>query len=98
MPRRTFSLCYHAAWPRFRDVVGPHLPPAAIALGERLGVHLERLLGEIERQPQTIVHSDFRADNLLFDALSCPHPVVILDWQLAIRGMGALDVARWRGA
>src|SRR5262249_59825465 len=40
------------------------------------------------------VHSDYRADNLLFDAPSRPDPVVVLDWQLAIRSRGALDVAR----
>src|SRR6202035_3592375 len=77
-----------------RQIVGPLLPAAAVALGDQLGTHLEDLLCGIEKYPHTIVHSDFRADNLLFDDLSSSQPVVVLDWQLAIRGMGALDVAR----
>jgi aminoglycoside phosphotransferase (APT) family kinase protein len=85
---------YHAAWPKFRQIVGPLLPASAVALGDQLGTHLEDLLCRIEKYPHTIVHSDFRADNLLFDDVSSPRPVVVLDWQLAIRGMGALDVAR----
>jgi aminoglycoside phosphotransferase (APT) family kinase protein len=95
MPRRNIQPSrYHAAWPTFRQKVGPLLPASAVALGDQLDTHLEDLLCRIEECPPTIVHSDFRADNLLFDDLSSPRPVVVLDWQLAIRGMGALDVAR----
>lgn len=95
MPRRNIQPTrYQTAWPLFRDVLGSHLSASAIALGDHLSIHLETLLGEIEKRPHTIVHSDFRADNLLFDEASQPEPVVILDWQLAIRAMGVLDVAR----
>jgi hypothetical protein len=31
---------YNAAWPKFRETVGPLLPAAAVALGEQLGTHL----------------------------------------------------------
>jgi aminoglycoside phosphotransferase (APT) family kinase protein len=78
----------------FREVFGPHLSASAIALGDHLGIHLETLLCEIEQRPHTIVHSDFRADNLMFDKPSHPQPVVVLDWQLAIRGRATMDVAR----
>jgi len=94
MPRRNIQPSrYQAAWPKFREVFGRHLSASAIALGDHLGMHLETLLCEIEQGPHTIVHSDFRADNLLFDKPSHPQAVVVLDWQLAIRGRGALDVA-----
>jgi aminoglycoside phosphotransferase (APT) family kinase protein len=85
---------YQAAWPSFRDLIGPQLSQSALALGEQLLLRLESLLQEMERRPHTIVHSDFRADNLLFDPHADAHPVVVLDWQLAIRGKGILDVAR----
>ena len=95
MPRRNLHPPrYLAAWPDFRAAFGPHLPAAAVALGDRLAVQLESLLGEVERGPHTIAHSDFRADNLLFDLPTRPQPVVVLDWQLAIRGPGVLDLAR----
>ena len=85
---------FRAAWPKFKEFVGPSLSAAQIALGERLNDGFETLLDEVERHPCTIVHSDFRADNLLFDPNSSTDSVVVLDWQLAIRGNPLLDVAR----
>ena len=85
---------FRAAWPKFKEVVGPSLSAAQIALGEQLNDGFDELLDEIERHPRTIVHSDFRADNLLFDPSSATDPVVVLDWQLAIRGNPLLDIAR----
>jgi thiamine kinase-like enzyme len=85
---------FRAVWPKFKEVVGPSLSAAQIALGEQLNAGFDELLDEIERHPSTIVHSDFRADNLLFDPSSATDPVVVLDSQLAIRGNPLLDVAR----
>jgi hypothetical protein len=95
MPHRNIQPArYRQFWPRFRQTIGPLLPAPALALGEKVGDHLDGLLRTMEGRPHTIVHSDYRADNLLFDAPSRPDPVVVVDWQLAIRGRGALDVAR----
>ncbi len=95
MPHRNLQPArYRQLWPRFRQTIGPLLPASALALGEQVGEHLEGLLRALEERPHTIVHADFRADNLLFDAPSRPEPVVVVDWQLAIRSRGALDVAR----
>lgn len=95
LPSRNIqSSRYLAAWPLFRELFSSRLPATAIALGDYLCVHLDALLGDIEQRPHTIVHSDFRADNLLFEVAPHPQPVVVLDWQLAIRGAGILDVAR----
>jgi hypothetical protein len=85
---------YHQFWPRFLQTAGHIVPPAALALGEKVGGQLEGLLRALEERPHTIVHSDFRADNLMFDNTSRSDPVVVVDWQLAIRGRGILDVAR----
>jgi hypothetical protein len=95
MPHRNIQPArYRRFWPRFRETAGHLLPASALALGEKVGDHLDWLLRAMEEPPHTIVHSDFRADNLLFDVPSGPDPVVVVDWQLAVRGRGALDVAR----
>ena len=85
---------YRECWPRFRHTVGTLLPASALALGEMVGDRLDGLLLALEEPPHTVVHSDYRADNLLFDVPSRPDPVVVVDWQLAIRSRGILDVAR----
>jgi aminoglycoside phosphotransferase (APT) family kinase protein len=95
MPHRNIQPArYQAAWPQFLEMFRGHLSQEALALGEQLNLHLESLLIDMEQSPHTVVHSDFRADNLLFDDASCAEPVVVVDWQLAIRGRGVLDVAR----
>lgn len=95
MPHRNIQAArYHAAWPRFRDTFAPKLPSEAIVLGEYLDANFDAVLAEMEKSPLTIAHSDFRADNLLFDPASPAEPIVVLDWQLAIRGRGIMDVAR----
>jgi hypothetical protein len=85
---------YRQFWPRFRQSTAGLLPASSLALGEKVAEHLERLLLALEQPPHTIVHSDYRADNLLFDASTQSDPVVVVDWQLAIRSRGILDVAR----
>src|SRR5207253_5419777 len=76
------------------DVVGA----AGRAVGERLlGGGAAWVEAEIERRPRTVVHSDLRADNLLFGTPGSDDAVLIVDWQIAIRSMGAFDVARLMG-
>ena len=41
--------------------------------------------------PRTIIHSDFRAENMMFKENG---EIMVLDWQLANRSFGAFDVAR----
>ena len=95
MPHRNVQPArYRELWPRFQQTIGPLLPASALALGERVGGQLEGLLRALEERPHTIVHSDYRADNLLFGDPSRPDFVVVVDWQLAIRSRGVLDVAR----
>jgi hypothetical protein len=95
MPYRNIQPArYRQSWPRFQQAIGPLLPAPALVLGEKVGDRLDELLRAMEEHPHTIVHSDFRADNLLFDAPTRPDPVVVVDWQLAIRSRGALDMAR----
>jgi hypothetical protein len=95
MPRRNIQPDrYLQFWPRFQQNIGPLLPASALALGEKVGGHLEWILQVLEKRPHTIVHSDFRADNLLFGDPAGPDGVVVVDWQLAIRSRGVFDVAR----
>ena len=46
---------------------------------------------------RTPVHFDYRADNLFIDNGSPQAPIVVVDWQLAMWGLGAYDIARLAG-
>lgn len=41
--------------------------------------------------PRTIIHYDFRADNMMFDK---DGEILIVDWQMAVRSFGAFDIVR----
>lgn len=96
MPRENLRLLstFHENWPGFRDEYARRIGSAAIAVGEKIaasGEAIERLTAEAAH---TITHWDYRADNVLLDDANATDPIVVLDWQLAIRQLGAFDVAR----
>jgi aminoglycoside phosphotransferase (APT) family kinase protein len=86
-----------AAWPLFLEDIGESLPPSGRALGERIIEHLEGILAAFGRGKRTLVHFDYRADNLFIDDLTQKAPIVVVDWQLTMWGLGAYDVARLVG-
>ena len=86
---------YREAWPLFVERVGPVLPEGAVALGERIKESFEAMMHESSSaSPKTVIHGDFRIDNLLFDDRAAPaERVGVLDWQITGRGPGVFDVA-----
>jgi hypothetical protein len=85
------------AWPLFLESFGDSLPPSGRALGERIIRHLEGILAAFVKGTRTLVHFDYRADNLFIDGRTQLPRIVVLDWQLAMWGPGAYDVARLAG-
>lgn len=75
---------------RYRD----RLAPDHIEVLESFMPHLSSWMTR-ERGPRTIVHADFRLDNLLFTP-DRPDPVVV-DFQTINWGMGAYDLAYFIG-
>ena len=83
------------------------LDPAVADLGpiqQPLDIIEARLFSEIEAYlladsgPSTVVHGDYRLDNLLFDPAPGGVPVAVVDWQLCTDGPGMNDVAYFIGA
>lgn len=52
----------------------------------------------MQTPPFTIVHHDYRLDNILFDARGGATPVAALDWQTLMAGPGVLDASYFNGA
>ena len=85
-----------ALWPGFLQRYDALLPKEVRSAGQMLFGNLESYFGADSR-PWTIVHGDFRLDNLLFD----PRPggrVAVVDWQLVSVGPAMNDVAYLLGA
>jgi len=82
---------YRQAWPPFQKFVGDRLPAPVREAGERLNDRVVHLLDLLSEPPITMMHGDFRLDNLVFpngDAAG----VCVLDWQITSRGRGAFDL------
>jgi hypothetical protein len=84
---------YRQAWPTFADRFGDELPDGSVALGERLAGDIDDLLDELSSGSVTVVHGDFRTDNLFFGVSE----VKLVDWQLVSRARGIFDVAYFVG-
>ena len=77
-----------------------HLPtglgtPPATGMAEIIERTWEGLLWlgqQLSRGPMTLVHGDYRLDNMFFPAKE-GDPITIIDWQLMSRGRGPYDVA-----
>jgi Ecdysteroid kinase-like family len=80
-------------FPGFRSRYADRLEPGALDLIERFLPQLDRYLAD-RNEPRTIVHGDFRADNLLFGHAG----PVVLDWQTASFGTGASDLSYFLGS
>jgi aminoglycoside phosphotransferase (APT) family kinase protein len=80
-------------FPGFVDRYRDRLDPGVLALSEQLMEALGRYLTE-RAGPWTIIHGDFRLDNLLFGR---PR-VTVVDWQTIKVGPGLSDVAYFIGS
>lgn len=73
----------------FRDL----LPPGGFEVYETfVGNYLKLTKVISDRSPWTLVHQDYRVENLMFSK-DDPSSVIVLDWQGIGRGPGAYDLA-----
>jgi aminoglycoside/choline kinase family phosphotransferase len=86
-------------WAGFRDRYADRLGPDVHDAGEALFANLERYLNGAT-EPWTVVHGDYRLDNLLFGRAGDDGSdgVAVVDWQTCAHGPALNDVAYFIGA
>lgn len=88
-----------AVWPAFVEKFGRLAPPDTLGWVERMIHRWNESLAE-QLLPLTVVHADFRVDNLFFDDRGGDGEevdVIVLDWQSIALGEGLYDVAYFLG-
>jgi hypothetical protein len=80
-------------FPGFRERYEGRLEPGTLELIEEFIPQVGSYLSD-RNEPRTIVHGDFRADNLLFG----PARPVVLDWQTTSFGSGTSDLSYFLGS
>jgi Ser/Thr protein kinase RdoA (MazF antagonist) len=81
-------MVYQEGWEKVSGAID--LPVAVQELGPRYCDALPGLLTALSEEPTTMIHGDFRADNMLFTE---DGTLVLLDFQLIGTGRGAYDLA-----
>lgn len=76
-------------WDKVTGTAGITLPPVVHEIGERFTDAIPGLLTALAEGPATLLHGDYRADNMLFDG----DELVLLDFQLIGSGRAAYDLA-----
>merc|ERR1711908_149788 len=88
MVQKHYADCFTDLEARLRD----WLSPVALAACRELRTTYASLLERLARPPLTLLHGDFRLENLRFSTCS-PVSVAAFDWQFVCRGRGAYDLA-----
>ena len=87
---------YQKAFPIFVNKAGTLLTDAAKAFGRQLPEKLTDRL-QFEKPPRTVVHGDFRLENVFFGDSLGKQGFAVIDWQDISRGEGVWDVAWFIG-
>ncbi|MEN9926750.1 MAG: hypothetical protein RL268_2876 [Pseudomonadota bacterium] len=80
----------------FRERYADSLEPELMAICEQLNEAKEEWFGR-ESADKTIVHGDFRLDNMLFDIKGGAEPIAVLDWQTVAVGNPMMDIGYFMG-
>lgn len=80
---------FESGWPTCKEKEAANLSPEVIEFGDGYGERLPFMLDELAA-PATMVHGDFRGDNLLFDP---DGNLVVLDYQITGIANGLYDIA-----
>ena len=87
---------YQNAFPIFVNKAGTLLTDAAKTFGEQLPEKLTNK-PEFGKPPKTLVHGDFRLENVFFGVSLGKPGFAVIDWQDISRGEGVCDVAWFVG-
>lgn len=78
-------------WDEFKEEHRDILDDQKIYSGDLIAQSGQKIEDLSKIAPRTIIHYDFRADNMLFNEQD---DIMVVDWQTAIKSFGAFDIAR----
>lgn len=87
------ATCYQQYIPTVLERLGSGLSAEAIDTVERFADVVHRYVSRRRDAVRTVVHGDFRPDNLLLAPGNPRRPLVVVDWQTMGLGSGPTDVA-----
>ena len=86
------QVLFQLSWKALVGLAGHRLPAFLIDIGDQFGQNVAELRRQAAKPPQTIVHGDYRLDNLFFESDE-GGSFATIDWQLIQRNRGTYDLA-----
>jgi aminoglycoside phosphotransferase (APT) family kinase protein len=83
-------------YPAFCERYDGRIETDVVAVGERLVGRLEHYYADAG--PESVIHGDYRLDNLLFGTTGGGPPIAVVDWQTHLWGDPLADVSYFIGA
>jgi hypothetical protein len=83
---------YADAWQPFVDNFATGLSKDMLGVAERIGGKVIDLQHRLADEPWTIMHGDYRLDNMFFAPPGAPPALSVVDWQITSRGRGIFDL------
>jgi aminoglycoside/choline kinase family phosphotransferase len=84
---------FDMGWPQFVERYRDRLAPRTLVWAQAFSERVPELLARYLTEPVTLVHGDFRLDNMFFDAGGdAAGPFALVDWQMAMRSPGGSDL------
>lgn len=98
MPLKTdhagfYQEIYSQSWSLMLRQADGHMPDGLIRVAERMESQIWQVRDRLSEHPRTIVHGDYRLDNLFFDAHDGRPTIIAIDWEICTRGRGTYDLA-----
>jgi aminoglycoside phosphotransferase (APT) family kinase protein len=87
-----------ALYPSWAERYDGRIDAEVVALGERLVPKLESYYAAAAGVTGSVIHGDYRLDNLLFGTTAGGPPVAVVDWQTHLWGDPLSDVSYFLGA
>jgi len=84
---------YQALWDPFLSKVNGIASDNLVRVGSWFREHVAIVKRKLCARPRTVVHGDFRLDNMIFGSPCLPDRFNLIDWQGVAKGRGVNDVA-----
>ena len=84
---------FRKLWRLYIKDISDEMSVTYIKIGEQLQDNVVKICEHLGVPPQTITHGDYRPRNLFFSSGPDGASFAVVDWQVAMRGRGLLDVA-----
>ncbi len=88
---------YPQAQAVWRDRYADTLEPEYMQLCEEVAEYTASVFRDDQPAPISLVHGDFRLDNMLFDIKGGAEPIAVLDWQTVTIGNPMTDIGYFLG-